>query len=98
MHRPVTFALQYWRMVWPHVSPFVPGPLRPLLAKMLPVSEMRKMKSIVEAMDKQANLIFRSKQAALEKGDDATILQLGEGKDIISILSKRGNCGVGWWG
>lgn len=98
MHRPVTFALQYWRMVWPRVSPFVPGPLRPLLAKMLPLPEMRKMRSIVEAMDKQANLIFRSKQTALEKGDDATILQLGEGKDIISILSKRSSCGVGWWG
>lgn len=37
-------------------------------------------------MDQQARLIFGGKMAALEKGDAAVVQQIGEGKDILSIL------------
>lgn len=34
-------------------------------------------------------MIFNAKKAALEKGDDAVVLQIGEGRDIMSVLSEH---------
>lgn len=38
-------------------------------------------------MDETSNAILSAKRKALEKGDDAVVHQVGEGRDIMSILS-----------
>lgn len=45
------------------------------------------MKSVVDRMSKRSVEIYESKKGALEKGDDEVVQQIGEGKDIMSVLS-----------
>ncbi|KAA1472339.1 cytochrome P450 [Dentipellis sp. KUC8613] len=47
-----------------------------------------KLVGIVDVMDETTQEVFRHKKAALAKGDDALIHQIGEGRDIMSILLK----------
>ena len=39
-------------------------------------------------MDEMSKKIFYHKKAALEKGDTAVVHQIGEGRDILSVLSE----------
>ena len=41
-----------------------------------------------EIMNAEARRIYETKKRELEIGDDATIKQVGEGKDIIGLLSQ----------
>lgn len=43
---------------------------------------------MVDVIHETSKMIFYSKKAALEKGDDAVVHQVGEGRDIISVLSE----------
>jgi hypothetical protein len=42
---------------------------------------------ITETLNSISRAIYESKKRLLELGDDATVRQVGGGKDIISILS-----------
>lgn len=42
----------------------------------------------VDIIDTKCNEVFRSRKAALERGDGAVAHQIAEGKDILSVLSK----------
>jgi hypothetical protein len=42
---------------------------------------------ITDAMSGHARDIYDTKKRLLESGDNATVKQVGDGKDIISILS-----------
>ena len=42
---------------------------------------------ITEALNSKSKSIYETKKRLLELGDDATVRQVGDGKDIISILS-----------
>lgn len=57
------------------------------LASYMPLANMQKVRKIVEKMDGQTRQIYYEKKTALEKGDEAVAQQIGEGKDIMSILS-----------
>lgn len=43
-------------------------------------------------MDETSKKIFYLKKAALEKGDDTVVQQIGEGRDIMSVLSELCIC------
>ena len=43
---------------------------------------------IIEAMEKSSMSIFLQKKVALEKGEEAVLQQVGEGKDIMSICCR----------
>ena len=43
---------------------------------------------VVETMDRNSKHIYDIKKKALEKGDQAVIHQVGEGKDLLSIMSE----------
>ena len=55
----------------------------------IPVPKIQELKNIVDVMDQQSRAIFAEKKAALEKGDEALAHQIGEGKDILSVMRKR---------
>ena len=57
------------------------------MAPHLPIHNWHEMLSVVDTMDTQSKKIFHSKRAALEKGEEAVVHQIGEGRDIMSILS-----------
>ena len=55
---------------------------------MIPHAKLQKMKRIVDVMKNGATELFEMKKKALQAGDEATVQQIGEGKDIMSVLSK----------
>lgn len=40
----------------------------------------------MDTMENQASVVFSMKKEALKAGDEAVVQQVGEGKDIMSIL------------
>jgi hypothetical protein len=42
---------------------------------------------LAEAMNTQASRVYETKKRLLESDDDVTAKQVGEGKDLISLLS-----------
>ena len=52
----------------------------------LPSRNIQQLKNISDVLHARSVLIFNEKKAALEKGDDALKYQIGEGRDIMSIL------------
>ena len=49
---------------------------------------MQQMRNVVETLSLKTREIYNEKKSALEKGDAAVVHQIGEGKDILSVLSK----------
>ena len=52
----------------------------------LPMPELKRLKDVVVTMDTEANHIYQHKKTALEAGEESVVRQVGEGKDIMSIL------------
>lgn len=53
---------------------------------MLPIKTLHKLRDIIDTMHETSVEILESKKKALEEGDEAVALQVGQGKDILSIL------------
>ena len=63
--------------------------LRRRLVNLLPkTSTIRKVAAIVDTINSRSREIYDAKKAALSGGDADALKQLGEGRDIMSILSK----------
>ncbi|KAF5382086.1 hypothetical protein D9615_004310 [Tricholomella constricta] len=56
--------------------------------ELLPLKNLHRLKDIVDVMEETSIDIFNCKKQALEEGDAALMQQVGQGKDIISILMK----------
>ena len=54
---------------------------------MLPWPKLNHLLDLAETLNAEARRVYETKKKLLELGDDATVKQVGEGKDIISILS-----------
>lgn len=61
---------------------------RRAIAEAIPEKTIRQLVNIVNIMDTTAKEVFEIKKTALNKGDEAMLAQIGEGKDIMSILLK----------
>ena len=81
------FDLQLWQTLLPYAIAYVPLSIRRAVAPYLPIPKWGKMLNIVETMATQSKKIFYGKRDALEKGDEALRHQVGEGRDVMSILS-----------
>ncbi|EED78842.1 predicted protein [Postia placenta Mad-698-R] len=65
-----------------------PRRFRRFVVDMFPNSHVQRVKDVADTMDEKSREIFHEKKTALEKGDEATLRQVGEGKDIMSVLIK----------
>ena len=74
------------RRVLPYVPDIGSAWLREKLFELVPHEGMQKVKAIVDVMHRRSVEIFEEKKRELEKGDEAVVHQIGEGKDIMSIL------------
>ncbi len=59
------------------------------LATLLPDPNLKHLRWIVNTMDDTSKELFALRKAAFAKGDKAVLEQVGEGKDIMSILCKN---------
>ncbi|TDL20057.1 cytochrome P450 [Rickenella mellea] len=65
-----------------HVSP----ELRRKLVEWAPFRSVQRVKEIVDTMHNASVTIFNDKKEALAKGDEEVVQQVGQGRDIMSIL------------
>jgi hypothetical protein len=63
-----------------------PPGFRRFLLDITPSELLQKVKGIVDVMAQTSTDIFREKLSALQQGDEAVMRQVGEGKDVMSIL------------
>lgn len=56
------------------------------MLQFIPSKNLQKMKKFVDLMHQMALEIFRAKKQALDRGDEALAKQIGEGKDLMSVL------------
>lgn len=63
-----------------------PAGFRRFLLDIAPSPDLRKVKSVVDVMEGTSMEIFEQKVSALKQGDEMILRQVGEGKDVMSIL------------
>ena len=61
--------------------------LRRFIMNLLPWKNLHGMRDILTVLNNTAIEIFEGKKKALEEGDEAVTKQIGQGNDIMSILS-----------
>ncbi|KAI0648490.1 cytochrome P450 [Trametes meyenii] len=74
------------RQLLPRVVNLGPAWLRRRIVELLPYEPAQRMRKISDALHGQSLEIINAKKAALEHGDEALKHQVGEGKDIMSVL------------
>ena len=85
--RPTLSSLAVCRSLFPYVYKVFHPKLLKLVGRMLPWPKLNHLMDLSETMNAEARSIYKTKKRLLELGDDATVKQVGEGKDIISLLS-----------
>lgn len=63
-----------------------PASFRRFLLDLTPNPDLQKVKKIVDVMSETSGDIYREKLSALNNGDESVLRQMGEGKDVMSIL------------
>lgn len=86
MSRLARFKLNIFRRMTPYLVKLGPARLRGFLVRLIPSADVQKLCKIVDFMYETSVRIIEAKRAALEKGDEAVVQQVGRGKDIMSIL------------
>jgi hypothetical protein len=64
-----------------------PPRFRRFLVDLLPFKNARRLRDIVDIVHNTSIEILEAKRRALQEGNEAVVKQIGQGKDIISILS-----------
>ena len=55
---------------------------------MVPDEGAQQLSSIIDILQTLSREIFYAKKAALESGDEVLLQQVGEGKDLMSVLRR----------
>jgi hypothetical protein len=64
-----------------------PPSFRRWMIDYLPLPDLRLARDLVDIMDRNSRRILEKKREAISKGDSAVLEQIGQGKDIMSLLS-----------
>ena len=84
--RPTTLEIEFGRVLLPIMEYLGPAWFRRWLVNLIPHEGAQKMKHIVDTMYDRSKEIYEEKKALIESGDDAVLHQVGEGRDVMSIL------------
>ena len=60
---------------------------RRFLVNLLPLKNVRQLRESIDTIHNTSVEILESKKCALKEGDDVVAKQIGQGKDILSVLS-----------
>ncbi|KAF8966257.1 cytochrome P450 [Flammula alnicola] len=84
---PIIFKMRVaWALLLPPLSRIGPRKFRRFVVDILPWKNVRELRDIVDILYNTSVEIFESKKKALAEGDEALANQVGQGKDIMSIL------------
>ncbi|EGO03006.1 hypothetical protein SERLA73DRAFT_84927 [Serpula lacrymans var. lacrymans S7.3] len=82
------FRLTVVRQFLPWAVKIGPPSFREFIVKHQPWKTLREFKQNVDIMTETSSSVFEAKKIAIQKGDEAVLQQVGQGKDIMSILLK----------
>ncbi|KAF7370352.1 hypothetical protein MSAN_00666600 [Mycena sanguinolenta] len=87
------FYLRQKRMIVPmQLLPFLlrttPAAFRRWMINFVPMSDLHLARDLVDVMDNNSRQILAKKTEAIAKGDAAVMEQVGQGKDIMSLLMR----------
>ncbi|OBZ67715.1 hypothetical protein A0H81_12340 [Grifola frondosa] len=85
---PTLFEIAFFRRALPLVPEIGSPAFRRKVLGMLPIKGIQKLLAIVDTIHMRSTEIFVAKKDALLKGDESILQQIGEGKDLMSILLK----------
>jgi hypothetical protein len=71
----------------PVLVKFGPPRFRRFIVDHLPFKNTQQLRDVVDIMHGTSVEILKSKELALQEGDEAMMHQIGRGRDIISLLS-----------
>ena len=69
-----------------HLRWFGTKALHRRIVELYPTANVQRLKDIADILHERSVLIFNEKKAALQAGDDALKHQIGEGRDVMSVL------------
>ncbi len=84
---PAMVSLTWARKLFPYVDKIFHPKILKFLGRMMPWPKLNHFMDITETINSKSRGILETKKRLLELGDDATVRQVGDGKDIISLLS-----------
>ena len=87
LSRPTLISLSHYRNLFPYVYEIFHPKILKLVGRLLPWPKLNRLMEVSETLNAGAKHIYETKKKLLELGDDATVKQLEESKDIISLLS-----------
>ena len=79
--------MNHLRRILPYLPEIGPPAFRAKLVDLFPHEGVQDVKRFIDTVHSRSVEIYRGKLRALELGDEAVAKQVGEGKDIMSILS-----------
>jgi hypothetical protein len=79
--------LKLYRTLYPLISELVPTKIQKLVGKMLPWPSLNRIIDLAETLNACAKGIYETKKRLLELDDEETVKQIGNGKDVLSVLS-----------
>ncbi|RPD74079.1 cytochrome P450 [Lentinus tigrinus ALCF2SS1-7] len=83
---PTLVSINHLRRLLPYLPDIGTPAFREKLVDLFPNESVRRTKALSDIMYRRSVEIYREKVRALELGDEAVTKQVGEGKDIMSIL------------
>lgn len=82
----MNYKLMLHRQLLPYVSNIGTASFRRWAITHFPLSAVRAMVGLVDTTHEQSRIVFEEKKRALMEGDEAVQRQIGNGKDILSVL------------
>lgn len=84
--RPTLFSMSISRQFLPWAVKLGPPNFRKFLVDIVPWEKLHQVRDMVKLINKTSAEVLEAKKRALQQGDQAVLEQIGQGKDIISIL------------
>ncbi|KAF8264769.1 cytochrome P450 [Lactarius quietus] len=85
---PSLFSLSHHRSLFPYVYKIFHPQVLKFVGRLLPWPKLNHIMDLAETLNAEARRIYESKRRLLELGDDATVKQVEESKDIIGLLMR----------
>ncbi|KAM5542773.1 hypothetical protein V8D89_003734 [Ganoderma adspersum] len=82
-------AIAWARVFVPLAVKLGPPRFRRFLLDRFPSKSIQRMKAVSDVMHQRSLEIYNEKKAAIERGDQETLIAVGEGRDMLSILLKE---------
>ncbi|KAH9055229.1 cytochrome P450 [Lactarius vividus] len=90
---PTSSSLAVSRNLFPYVDKIFHPKVLKFLGRTLPWPKLNYLMDLAETLNSKSKSIHEAKKRLLELGDDATVKQVGDGNDIISLLVRASLAG-----